>query len=78
MQAEKCRFTATENTAAAVFFNNEEYSDSDKTLYDLIYTIKLNKIEIKMNGATDAGGIFDLIKQKNTLADERKKWQQNI
>ena len=70
--------TDAENTAAAVFFNNEEYSDSDKTLYDLIYTIKLNKIEIKMNGATDAGEIFDLIKQKNTLADERKKWQQNI
>ena len=70
--------TDAENTAAAVFFNNEEYSDSDKTLYDLIYTIKLNKIEIKMNGAIDAGEIFDLIKQKNTLADERKKWQQNI
>lgn len=67
--------TDAENTAAAVFFNNEEYSDSDKTLYDLIYTIKLNKIEIKMNSATDAGEIFDLIKQKNTLADERKKWQ---
>ena len=70
--------TDAENTAAAVFFNNEEYSDSDKTLYDLIYTIKLNKIETKMNGATDAGEIFDIIKQKNTLADERKKWQQNI
>ena len=70
--------TDAENTAAAVFFNNEEYSDSDKTLYDLIYTIKLNKIDIKINGATDAGEIFDLIKQKNTLADERKKWQQNI
>ncbi|MDD6564318.1 MAG: DNA primase [Clostridiales bacterium] len=67
--------TDAENTAAAVFFNNEEYSDSDKTLYDLIYTIKLNKIEIKINSATDAGEIFDLIKQKNTLADERKKWQ---
>ena len=70
--------TDAENTAAAVFFNNEEYSDGDKTLYDLIYTIKLNKIETKMNGATDAGEIFDIIKQKNTLADERKKWQQNI
>lgn len=67
--------TDAENIAAAVFFNNEEYTDSDKTLYDLIYTIKLNRLERKMNEATDPGEIFDLIKQKNKLISDRKEWQ---
>lgn len=66
--------TDSENTAAAVFFNNEEYTDSDKTLHDLIYTIKFNKLERKMNEATDPGEIFDLIKQKNKLLQDKKDW----
>ncbi|MBQ3124505.1 MAG: DNA primase [Clostridia bacterium] len=67
--------TDAENIAAAVFFNNEEYTDNDKTLYDLIYTIKLNRLERRMNEATDPGEIFDLIKQKNKLISDRKEWQ---
>lgn len=67
--------TDAENIAAAVFFNNEEYTDNDKTLYDLIYTIKLNRLERKLNEATDPGEIFDLIKQKNKLISDRKEWQ---
>lgn len=63
-----------ENTAAAVFFNKEEYEDKDKTLYDLIYTVKLNKIEVQIKSATNPAEIGDLIKRKNTLAAERKDW----
>lgn len=65
--------TNSENTAAAVFFNTEEYSDSDKTLYDLIYTIKINKIETKIKAAVEPNEIFELIKQKNNLIDEKKE-----
>ncbi len=70
--------TESENMAAAVFFNNEEYSDSAKTLYDLIYTIKLNKLEAKIKATTDPGEIFELIKQKKTLAVDKKSWSENI
>lgn len=70
--------TDYENIAAAVFFNNEEYLDDYKTLYDLIYTIKHNKIEAKMARETDPGAIFDLIKQKNKLITDRKEWQSKI
>lgn len=66
--------TNSENTAAAVFFNNEEYIDNDKTLYDLIYTIKLNRLELKMKEATDASEVFNLIKQKNNLSEDRLQW----
>lgn len=67
----------SENTAAAVFFNNEEYSDSDKTLYDLIYTIKLNKLDLRIKEATDPSEIFELIERKNKLASDRAKWLSN-
>ncbi len=70
--------TDSENTAAAVFFNNEEYSDNDKTLYDLIYTIKLNKLDIRMKEATEPGEISDIIKQKNALAQDKKQWLDKI
>ena len=70
--------TESENMAAAVFFNNEEYSDSAKTLYDLIYTIKLNKLEAKIKATTDPGEIFELIKQKTALAKDKKLWSENI
>ncbi|MEE0410804.1 MAG: toprim domain-containing protein, partial [Clostridia bacterium] len=66
--------TDYENIAAAVFFNNEEYLDDYKTIYDLIYTIKHNKIEARMAKATDPGEIFDLIKQNNKLTQDRKEW----
>lgn len=67
-----------ENTAAAVFFNKEEYTDKSKTLYDLIYTVKLSKIESKIKSATDAHEIGELIKSKNQLMNERKTWPSNI
>ena len=51
-----------------------EYLDDYKTIYDLIYTIKHNKIEARMAKATDPGEIFDLIKQKNKLTEDRKEW----
>lgn len=63
-----------ENTAAAVFFNNEVYSDNDKTLFDLIYTIKKNKLETRINNATDPQEIGELIKLENQLNTERKTW----
>lgn len=68
----------SENIAASVFFNNEEYSDSDKTLYDLIYTLKLNKIESKIKAADDPNVIFELIKRKNSLIQDKKEWQLKI
>lgn len=65
---------AAENMAAAVFFNNEVYSDNDKTLFDLIYTIKKNKLEARINNAVDPQEIGELIKLESELDNERKTW----
>jgi hypothetical protein len=63
--------------AAEIFFNREEYSDNDTTLYDLIYTMKQNKLNSKMNAATDPHEIGQLIQEKNELENARRQWQLN-
>lgn len=65
------------NMAAEIFFNQEEYSDNDATLYDLIYTMKQNKLNSKMNAATDPHEIGRLIQEKNELENARSQWQLN-
>lgn len=67
-----------ENVAAAVFFNNEEYSDNDETLFDLIYTVKLNRIQTKTATATDPAEIMELINQEQALKVSRAGWSKNI
>lgn len=66
--------TEVENVAAAVFFNSEEYSDNDKTLFDLIYTVKQNQIQTKMATVTDPAEISELIKQEQMLKVSRQTW----
>ncbi len=70
--------TEVENVAASVFFNNEEYSDNDETLFDLIYTVKLNRIQTKTATATDPMEIMELINQERILKESRAGWSKNI
>ncbi len=65
---------AAENMAAAVFFNTEEYSDDTKTLYDLIYTIKNNKLKARMNAASELKEISEIMKEQEKLEQDRKQW----
>lgn len=66
---------AAENMAAAVFFNNEVYSDDVKTLYDLIYTIKRNKLNARMNAASEAREIAEIMAEEEKLENDRKSWE---
>lgn len=64
-----------ENLAAAVFFNREVYSDNEETLYDLIYTIKKSRLDARMDTAKDPGEIVRLIKEQESLSEERQnRW----
>ena len=64
----------SENMAASVFFNNEEYRDDYETLYDLIFNIKSNGLERRIKEATEPDEIFKLIQEKNELSQSRKQW----
>ena len=67
----------SENLAGAVFFNPESYNDEEKTLYDLIYTIKLNRLEARIKTEQDAQEIGRLLKEKSKLTAERVSRQTN-
>lgn len=69
---------AAADMAAAVFFNREEYSDNDRTLYELIYTVKKNKLEAKKKAETDPVKINELMKQEKQLQADRNQWMSNI
>lgn len=66
-----------ENTAAAVFFNNEEYADDAATVYDLIYKIKLDKLKAKINNSTDPTEIKELINEQNELRKSHSQRMSN-
>ncbi len=66
-----------ENMAAAVFFNREVYDDNDKTLYDLIYTIKKNRLNREKSAADNPRRIMELINEEKQLEADRIQWQAN-
>lgn len=65
---------SAENLAAAVFFNTEVYADNDRTLFDLIYTIKQSKLDAKLKASEDPDEIMKLIDEKKALSEKRARW----
>ncbi len=65
----------SEDQAGAVFFNREEYSDDEQTLYDLIYKIKLDRLQSKINAAEQPEEIGRLLEEKTKLIADRGRWQ---
>ena len=63
------------NEASAVFYNMEVYSGGTAVIYDLIYTIKNNKIQAQINSETDAKRLTELFREQRELKEERKKWE---
>ena len=57
-------------------FSNNIYVTLATRMYDLIYTIKLNRLEQRIKETADAAEIFELIKQKNELTQSRQRWQE--
>ncbi len=63
------------NEASSVFYNLEVYSGGTAVIYDLIYTIKNNKIQERIKGETDAGKLTELFRAQSKLKEDRKKWE---
>jgi hypothetical protein len=69
---------SAEDMAAAVFFNNEEYSDNERTLYQLIYTVKKNRLESQKKAETDPRKLKELIDKEKQLAADKERWMSDI
>ena len=64
------------NEASAVFYNLEIYSGDEETVRDLIYKIKLEKLQLKINSETDAQKLSELFKDRQNLLDKRNTWEE--
>lgn len=65
-----------EDEASAVFYNIEQYDTDTQTALDLIYTIKLEKINIEIAAETDALRLNELFKAQRDLKEEKTTWEE--
>lgn len=67
---------AEANEASAVFYNLEIYSGDEETVRDLIYTIKLEKLQLEINNETDAQKLSELFKARQNLLNKKNTWEE--
>lgn len=64
-------FSGTElNEVSSVFYNMETYDDEEKTVADLITTIKKEKLQLQISKETDALKLRELLQQLTKLGEE--------
>ena len=59
-----------------VFYNLEVYSGDEETVKELLYTIKLEKLNMRINAETDPTNLLDLFKQREELLNEKNTWEE--
>ena len=64
------------NEASSVFYNMEVYTGDTQVIYDLIYTIKIGKIQMQIDSETDAKRLMELFNEKKQLEDKKNKWEE--
>lgn len=64
------------NEASSVFYNMEVYMGGTAVIYDLIYTIKLNKIQMMIDKETDARRLQELFRERQEIAELKNKWEE--
>ena len=62
--------------ASEVFYNLEVYSGDEETVKELLYTIKLEKLNMRINAETDPTNLMDLFKQREELLNEKNTWEE--
>ncbi len=67
---------ADENEASSVFYNIERYDDSDAAARDLVYTIKLEKLNMEIAAETDAARLTELFNAQKELKEEKDTWEE--
>ena len=68
--------TQLENEASAVFYNMEIYSGDESAVRELLYNIKLEHLQMKINSETDLIKLDEFMKEKERLLSERNQWEE--
>lgn len=62
--------------ASAVFYNLEVYSGDEETVRELLYTIKLEKLDIRINAETNASALAELFREREKVLEEKNTWEE--
>lgn len=62
--------------ASEVFYNLEIYSGDEATVRELLYTIKLERMNIRINSETNAAILAQLFTERQKLIDEKNTWEE--
>lgn len=73
---EFCGNRSEEEEASAVFYNIEQYDADDATARDLIYAIRLEKINLEIQDETDAIRLNELFNAQKELKEEKNTWEE--
>lgn len=64
------------NEASAVFYNLEVYSGDEETVRELLYTIKLERLDIRINAETNASALAELFREREKVLEEKNTWEE--
>lgn len=64
------------NEASEVFYNLEIYSGDEETVRELLYTIKLEKLNIRINDEINAAQLAELFEQREQLLKQKNTWEE--
>lgn len=62
--------------ASEVFYNLEIYSGDEATVRELLYTIKLEKLNIRISTETDAAILSQLFTERQRILDKKITWEE--
>ncbi len=62
--------------ASEVFYNLEVYNGDEATVKELLYTITLEKLDIRINSETDAVSLAELFKEREKVLEEKNMWEE--
>ncbi len=59
-----------------VFYNMEIYSGDEETVRELLYTVKLEKLNIQINNETGAAKLSELFAERQKLLEQKNTWEE--
>ena len=62
--------------ASEVFYNLEIYSGDEATVKELLHTIKLEKLDIRINTETNVSILTELFQEREKMLSEKNTWEE--
>ncbi|MBQ2663735.1 MAG: DNA primase [Clostridia bacterium] len=64
------------SSASEVFYNLEIYDGDEATVNDLLYTISLERLDLKIKNETNPAALSELYKERERIKSEKNTWEE--